>query len=74
MTEINQNLVRVFEIPEFNGELHFNGPSVESFLEYDFFNACFEEGLLEFIERKPYYRNDKAYLVLGKNFTFTINY
>ena len=33
----NKTLVRVLEVPEFRGQFHFNGPSIEPFLEHDFF-------------------------------------
>ena len=72
--KICADIVRVLEMPKFRGQFHFNGPSTELFLEHDFFNAETPDGLEDWIKRKPYYKPNKMYLVLAKNWAFTINY
>ena len=65
-------LVRVLEIPEFRGQFHFSGPSIEPFLEYDWFRYETSEGLVDFVKRKQYYKPSCAYLILGFDFVLLI--
>lgn len=68
----DKTLVRVLEIPEFRGQFHFSGPSIEPFLEYDCFRYETLEGLVDFVKRKPYYEPSCAYLILGFDFVLLI--
>lgn len=68
----DKTLVRVLEVPEFKGQFHFSGPSAEMFLEQDFFHSDTQEGLIDFVKRKPYYRVDRTYLILGFDFALLV--
>ena len=68
----NKTLVRVLEVPEFRGQFHFNGPSIEPFLEHDFFHSETSDGLIDFVKRKPYYKEGRSFLILGFDFALLI--
>lgn len=59
----DKTVVRVLEVvPEFRGQFHFNGPSIEPFLEYDTFHSETSDGLVDFVKRKPYYKEGRDFL------------
>lgn len=75
-------LIRVLEIPQSSGNFHFGGAEPQVFHEVDWFRdehgmMNTEEGrhqIAEFISKKRYFNNAKAYLVLHQNHSFTIGY
>lgn len=75
-------LVRVFEIPIPTGNWHFGKAEPQTFMEVDWFRVPYSmcdtaEGkryFIKFIKEKQYFSPDKSYLVLLKDYTFTINY
>lgn len=75
------SLIRVLEIPPSSGEFHFAGGERQPFVEVDWFRDDdyppkdrWEAELTEFVMAKRYYRPERAYLVLGPERSFTINY
>lgn len=67
-----KTLVRVLEVPKFKSQFHFNDPSAEMFLEHDFFHSDTQEGLIEFVKRKPYYNAGRTYLIFGFDFALLV--
>lgn len=82
-------LIRVLEIPKSSEAFCFGGGHPQTWIEFDWFRddpslaipdqptMATAEGrvmIADFIKKKAYFREDKAYLVLHQDHTFTINY